>query len=205
MVFITDARMWRKIAEFARDLGNNEEFISKTKQDFDKLMDKYIKLRRAIGKEYHQKKLDTSISMQNFYPWWANLLCFYTLIFSGFRHTALRELRFCLEASARCYYLDRNFANKSYEKKKSALNCLRWKKFKKKLLNGLVLEKREEIGEFYKKLCDYVHLSEESQTDALRDFSLNILLSHPQYEKDREMLEKTFDYSSYLLSQCFEN
>jgi len=82
------------------------------------------------------------------------------------------------------------------------LNNLR-KKWFKALLQGLTSEKRKELRDFYDELCNYVHLSEESQTDALRDFGLNLALRHPYYEQDKEMLEKTFDYANFLLLISF--
>lgn len=203
-MFITDATMWQKIADFAQNLGNPADFVSKAKRDFDGLLSKCIEIRRAIGKKFDPRQLNASISINNFHSWFQNLCCFYILTFCGFRHAALRELRFYLEASARCYYVDRNFGEKNVQEKKEILRIFKEKRMRleKDLLKDLKTQKRREVGKFYNELCDYVHLSEESQTDALKDFSLNILLSHPEYEKDREMFEKTLDYSSYLLSQC---
>ena len=65
-------------------------------------------------------------------------------------------------------------------------------------------EKKNEITDFYHKLCDYVHLSDTAQIDALKDFALNLSLGHPEYERDHELLEKTFDYANYLLLKSLE-
>ena len=82
----------------------------------------------------------------------------------------------------------------------SILKEVRWKKFEK-LLYGHPKRKRDEIKKLYANLCEYVHLSEESQTDALRDSDLNLALNYPCYQDDKEMLMKTFDCSLYLLSE----
>jgi len=201
-MFITDSGMWEALSSFAHKLGVPEDFISKAKRDFKNLLSRYADVRRTVNRNCSPEELDSSLSMQNFYPWFENLFCFYLLILAGFRHTALRELRFYLESSARCYYIDSKHNKKGYEEKMKILKNLRWKRFKE-LLQDLPSEKRKELGDFYNELCNYVHLSEESQTDALRDFGLNLALRHPYYEQDKEMLEKTFAYANFLLLKSF--
>ncbi len=167
--------------------------------------------------------------MQNFYPWIAEgrFFCLYLLFLSGFRHTALRELRFYFETSARAYYIDREFNEKTYEDKIKLLNIFKPEKTEKdlELLQILLCEKqykkattirpifrkllkdlpnKKELTDFYGELCNYVHLSEIAQTDALRDFGLNLALRHPEYEQFKLMLEKTFEYSKYLLLRTLE-
>jgi hypothetical protein len=149
------------------------------------------------------------------------------LIFPGFRHTALRELRFHLESSARAYYVDAEFGDKTYEEKVTILTIFKPRRTRKemKILKALLCKKqydkvkgrtpgfgellsdvpnREHLTSFYYELGDYVHLSERIQTDPLRGFGLDLALKHPQYETDREMLGKTFEYSEYLLLRALE-
>jgi hypothetical protein len=167
--------------------------------------------------------------MQNFDGWLNNLHCFYMLIFSGFRHTALRELRFHLESSARAYYLDTKYDGKTCKEKVTLLTIFKPKKTEEdvKLLKALLSEKqydsivvkgrrprfgellidvpnREQLKSFYDELCNYVHLSQTAQTDELRYFAWDLALKHPQYETDREMLERTFGHSRYLLLRSLE-
>ena len=202
-MFFTDSSMWKLISTFARDLGVSEDFITKAKQDFDSLLDRYTETRKFVSSKYNSNKLDTSLSMQNFYPWFENLLCFFELLLTGFRHAALRELRYYLESSTRSYFIDSKYNQKNYEDKLKVLKGLLRERFIDLLLN-IPEEKKKEITDFYHKLCDYVHLSEQSQTDALKDFALNLSLGHPEYESDRELLEKTFDYANYLLLKSLE-
>lgn len=202
-MFFTDSSMWKLISTFALNLGTSEDLITKAKQDFDTLLDRYTETRRFVSSKYTPKKINNSLSMQNFYPWLENLLCFFELLFTGFRHAALRELRFYLESSARSYFIDSKHHDKNYEDKLLSLKDLRGKWFINLVWN-LSKEKKNEINDFYHKLCDYVHLSEQSQTDALKDFGLNLSLGHPEYERDRELLEKTFDYANYLLLKSLE-
>jgi len=63
---------------------------------------------------------------------------------------------------------------------------------------------KEQLERFYYELCSYVHLSEPTQRDKLKNFASNLLLKHPQYETDREMLVKTFEHSKYLLLRSLE-
>jgi hypothetical protein len=142
--------------------------------------------------------------MQNFYPWAfeQRLICFYMLYLSGYRHTALRELRSYVESSVRAYYIDTKYHKTSYECKVKILEEVRWRRFKD-LLKDLPNKKRNCLKSFYDKLCNYVHLSEITQTEA-RDPSLNRALIHRLYVEDKEMLEKTFGYSKYLLLQALE-
>ena len=202
-MFFTDSSMWKLLSTFARGLGVSEDLITKAKQDFDSLLGRYTETRRFVSSKYKPNKLDSSLSMQNFYPWFENLFCFFELLLTGFRHTALRELRYYLESSTRSYFIDSKCHEKTYEDKLTSLKDLPRKRFTD-LLRNLSEEKNNIITDYYHKLCDYVHLSEQSQTDALKDFGLNLSLGHPEYEKDRELLEKTFDYANYLLLKILE-
>ena len=65
------------------------------------------------------------------------------------------------------------------------------------ILKGL--QKRKEIKMFYSDLCNYVHLSEQSQPDALRDNLLNVTLQLPEYEKDLKLLQKHLNILSISL------
>ena len=204
-MFFTDSSIWLKIAGFARGLGNSEDFISKAKKDFDEFISQFDETIRTVNSKYTPKECDNLISMSILKAWRFNfnLICLYMLILSGFRHTALRELRFYLEASFRAYYIDSKYHGMNYKHKVKKLKKVSRKK-NKKLIADLSMEKRCEFLCFYGELCDYVHLSEISHTDALRDSGLNLSLSHPNYEEDKEMLEKTFGYSRYLLLQTLE-
>jgi len=102
-MFISDSYLWKALSNFARSLKVPKDLIDMAKEDFNEILDQYTETRRFVSKECSPTELDRSLSMQNFYPWLANFLCFYELILSGFRHTALRELRYYLEASARSY------------------------------------------------------------------------------------------------------
>jgi len=217
--------MWVKISDFARSLGVSEDFISKATMAFNDLIGQFSETDDIVRSEYTEKECENSLSMQNFYPWAfeQRLICFYMLYLSGFRHTALRELRFYLELSARGYYIDTNFDVNSYEDKVSLLKIfmpkklleekdkkslgilLGNKKYRKPQFEELVanLPKKGELSDFYKELCNYVHLSEITQTEA-RDPSLNRALIHRLYVEDKEMLEKTFGYSKYLLLRALE-
>ena len=231
-MFYTDSGIWRKIAEFARSLGNTEDFISKARKDFNELLKQYAETCESISSKYTAKELENSLSMQNFYPWVAHgrFLCLYELVLSGFRHTALRELRSYLELSARAYYIDTEFNNKTYEVKVKLLNIFKpeeaktedlkslrailcpkeYEKATKKrlgfsgLLKDLPNKKRDELKNLYSELCDYVHLSEKAQTDALGDFGLDLALGHREYDEDRKMFQKTFTHSKYLLLRTLE-
>jgi len=222
-MFFTDSGIWNAISNFARSLGVSEAIVMKAKQDFKELLDQYTETRRLVMKDYESEKLDASLSMQNFHPYWANLFCFFELILSGFRHSALRELRSYLEASERSYYIDSRYNEQSYEDKVKLLKLFKARKTKEdmellktilsnkqqnkirekiksgELLHGIPVKKQNELEKFYSDLCEYVHLSELAQTDALRDFSLNLALQHPYYEEDKEMLKAVFEYSRYLL------
>ena len=70
------------------------------------------------------------------------------------------------------------------------------------MLKGL--PEKKEIKLFYSDLCNYVHLSEQSQTEALRDNLLNITLQLPEYENDKKMLDRTFKYSIQLLLESLK-
>jgi len=229
-MFYTDSDMWRKIAEFARSLGNTEDFISKARKDFNELLSEYAETCESISSKYTAKELENSLSMQNFYPWAAHgrFLCLYELVLSGFRHTALRELRFYFESSARAHFIDTEFNKKTYEVKVRLLNIFRPEKKKKEedlqailcpkqhekatkrrprfgeLLKDLPNKKRDELKDFYGELCSYVHLSEIAQTDALGDFGLDLALRHREYDEDRKMFQKTFAHSKYLLLRTLE-
>jgi hypothetical protein len=206
-MFITDSSIWLKIAGFARDLGNSEDFISTAKKDFNEFVSQFDETIRTANSKYTSKECDNLLSMSILKAWRFNfnLICLYMLLLSGFRHTALRELRFYLEASFRAYYIDSKYHGMNYKRKvkKLKLKKVRYKK-NKELLANLSREKRKEFLDFYSELCDYVHLSEISQTDALRDSGLNLSLSHPNYEEDKEMLEKTFGYLRHLFLQTLE-
>lgn len=230
MLFMTDSGIWRRIADFARSFGVSEEDISKAKRDLYELRNRFAETHGTLGSKYASEELDNSLSMQNFYPWrFSRFFLFYQLYLSGFRHTSLRELRFYIESSARAYYIDTEFCEKTYEDKVKLLNIFKPRKTEEdlkllqtllcekqyekviskrlifgKLLEDLANKKYSELAEFYDELCNYVHLSEMAQTDALRDFGLNLALRHPEYESDREMLEKTFQYSRYLLLRTLE-
>lgn len=196
-MFITDSSMWLKIADFARSLSVSEEIISKAKRDYNELFGQFSKTVDTVRSKYTKKELDNSLSMQNFYPWKfeERLICFYMLYLSGFRHTALRELRFYLESSARAYYIDSKYPKTTYKCKVNILEEVRRKRFTD-LLKGL--PKKNKLKRFYDDLCNYVHLSEITQTDA-RDPSLIRARIYRLYEEDKGMLEKTFCYSKYLL------
>ena len=223
-MLISDSNVWEAISSFAGNLGVSEKIITEAKLDFNKLLNRYGEI-LEISRKYTPEDLNASLSMQKFYPWLGNFLCWFLLSLSGFRHTALRELRFYLEAGARAYYIDSEYGEKSYQDKVNILKFLfQPRKTKedvdslqllsteirrkngvkfKDLLRDLPREKQDELNEFYRELCNYVHLSEQAQTDALSDFGLNIALKHPCYEKDKEMLEKTFEYSIQLLLKSF--
>lgn len=207
-MFFSISSLWNAVSSFARNLGVSGSIIAKAKQDFNKLLNKYHRT-RGVVMEKHKSQWDASLSIQRFFPWWANLLCFFELELSGFRHAALRELRSYLEASERSYYIDSRYPEKSYEDKVKILRLFKSEKNGKKikfkeLLRGIPTIERNDIGKFYSDLCEYVHLSEQAQTDALSDFSLNLALNHPYYEDDVEMLEKTFDYTCYLLIESLK-
>jgi hypothetical protein len=221
-------RRWNAISDFAHNLGVKEEIIEKAEQDFKGLLKRYHETHSFFWKNYKSKR-EKSLSIQRFFLWEEKLCCFFTLILSGCRHAALRELRFYLEDSERCYYIDSWHEDKSYEEKVKLLRLFKPKlteedreilkvilgkkqeeKIGKKiksneLLREIPSEKQEEIEKFYSYLCDYVHLSEEAQTDATSDSELNIVLGQPSYEEDIKMLEKTFEYSNYLLSRISES
>ena len=199
----TISSIWNKLSSFAQKLGNSEKFIQKAKLDYSKVLDQYNEKRRFISRNFNPAKLNSSLLLQNFYPWRESLACFYLLIFSGFRHTALREVRYYIETSARSYFIDWKYPEKTYEEKVKKLHKVRFNKFKE-LVQSLPVEKRVEINDFYGDLCNYVHLSEITQTDALRDFELGLILGHPEYEEDKEMLAKAVTYSCYMLSQIFK-
>ena len=201
-MFFTDTHIWKLISTFALNLGISEDLVKKAKQDFNKLRNQYAETRKVVGSKYDSEELNASLSMQNFYPWVENLLCFFELVLTGFRHTALRELRFYLEASVRSNFIDSKYPEKTYEEKLVGLKDV--PRMFKKLLRDLPEEKQKEINDFYHELCDYVHPSERVHTDALRDFGLNLALGHPEYERDRELLEKTFASANYLLLKSLE-
>jgi len=101
-------------------------------------------------------------------------------------------LRFYFESSARAHYVDTKFGGKTYEDKDKILAVFkpmkRRTKEEMKIPEVLLCEKqyekvkrripfrkllvdipnREQLVNFYDELCDYVHLSEIAQTDALR-------------------------------------
>ena len=189
---------------FCKKIGNPEQMIDKAKGDYDELLENYSKTRRNVSSKYSPKKLDTSFSMQNFYPWFQNIFCFFQLIMSGFRHVALRELRFLLEASVRTYHVDTEYPKEDYKSKVLKLEIVRKKKRFSDLLKSLPLYKQKEIKRFYKALCDYVHLSETIQEDALGDFLMNLALDHPYYQKDVKMFKKTLGLSQYLLMKSLK-
>ena len=112
-------------------------------------------------------------------------------------------MRYYLESSVRSYYIDKKNNDKKYEEKNSILKSLPKKRFSD-LLYNIPGEKKNEITDFYHELRDYVHFSERIQTDALKDFTLNIILGHPEYERDKMLLEKTFDYVNFLLFKSSE-
>ena len=95
------------------------------------------------------------------------------------------------------------YPEKEDKSRVSKLKIVR-KKFFANLIVSLPLDKQKEINGFYNELCDYVHLSEIIQEDALSDFSLNLALSHPYYKEDVKMLKKTLDLSQYLLMKSME-
>jgi hypothetical protein len=192
-------REWNALSNFAHNLGVKEEIIEKTKQDFNEFLKRYYKTREFVW-ENHKSKWNESLSIQNFLFWEANLYCFFVLYLSGFRQATLRELRFYLEASARSYYINSKYQKTTYKCKLLIQREVR-KKFRE-LLKGI--PKKTELKSFYNKLCEYVHPSEEVQTDALRDFQLNLALQLPNYEEDKEMLKKTFKYCRYLLLESLE-
>jgi len=220
-------REWNAISRFSHNLGVKEEIIKKAEQDFKELLKRYSETREFVWEE-HKSKLNESLSMQNFQPWWANLLCFFLLFLSVFRHAALRELRSYLEVSERSYYIDSRHHEKSYEDKVKILKLFKLRKTEeditllktilgkkqeskigrkinfKELLWGIPPKKRNELVMFYSDLCEHVHLSEQAQSDALKDFGLNLALRHPCYKEDIEMLEKTFECSRYLLLKSLE-
>ena len=220
---------WQIITEFALSLHHTEDFISKARKDCYELMTQYGEACRTVdSKRYPIEKLNNSLSWQNFHRWpFENIYSFYVLIFPGFRHTALRELRFHLESSARAYHLDAEFGDKTYEEKVTILTIFKPRRTRKemKILKALLCKKqydkvkgrtpgfgellsdvpdKEQLTSFYYELCDYVHLSEIVQTDPLRGFGLDLALKHPQYETDREMLVRTFENSKYLLLRALE-
>jgi hypothetical protein len=220
---------WDAISQFSRHLGVKEKTIKKAKQDFSELLKSYYETHEFVW-EKHRSKRNESLSIQRFFLWKEKLLCFFTLILSGFRHAALRELRFYLEDSERSYYIDSRHYEKSYEKKVNLLRLFKPKKAltdedkeilkailgekhegkirkrigSKELLSGVPKEKQDEFEKFYSDLCDYVHLSEEAQTDATSDSGLNIALGLRFYEDDIKLLEKTFECSRYLLLKSLE-
>ena len=221
----TELTIWKSISNFARELGISEKLIERAKLDYDKLVSQYAKTRRLVNRKFFSK-LDASLSMQEFFRWgFYYFPCFYQLVFSGWGHTGLRELRFYLEASIRAYYIDSNFREMAYNDKVKMLNIFKPYKLEEDLkslqtLTGKELDdlknkirfedmlkglpKRKEITIFYSDLCNYVHLSEQAQTDALRDNLLNIALQLPVYENDNKMLHKTFNYSIYLLLESLK-
>lgn len=226
-MFFSISSLWNTISSFARNLRVPEDRIMKAKQDFKKLHAQYRETQRRVREKY-ESKWDESLSIQKFFPWWANLLCFFELELSGFRHAALRELRSYLEDCMRSYYIDSRYPEKSYEDKTNILRLFKPKKTEKdtellktilgkkrereismritfkELLQGMPRKKRNELEKLYSDLCEYVHLSESAQTDALGDFGLNLALNLPCYEEDLEMLEKTFEYCCYLLLESLE-
>ena len=126
-MFFTDSKIWSIISNLARELGNSEEFVKKTKLDYDELINRYTEIRRFVNKK--SRKLDASLSMQEFHRWGlTNFPCFFLLIFFGSRHTGLRELRFYLEASIRAYYIDSHYPKTSYDEKVKILNVFKPKK-----------------------------------------------------------------------------
>lgn len=117
---------WQIITEFALRWHNSEDFVSKAKKDFGELHRQYNKACKILlSKGYPPQKLDNSLSWQNFHGWLDNHYCFYVLIFPGFRHTALRELRFHFESSVRAYYVDTKFDGKTYEEKVRTLTIFK--------------------------------------------------------------------------------
>jgi len=194
-------REWNAISSFAHNLGVKKEIIEKTEQAFNEFLKRYYKTREFVW-ENHKSKWNESLSIQNFHFWDVNFYCFFLLILSGYRHVALRELRFYLEAGARSYYIDSNHQEMSYNRKVLILKEVRWKKYKELIKS--VKEKRKELEKFYDKLCTYVHLSEEALIDATRDADFNRALGLPFYEEDIKMLKKTFKYSRCLLLQSLE-
>ena len=219
----TELTIWKNISNFARELGISKELIERAKLDYNNLIGQYAKTRRLVYKRVQPSKLDASLSMQEFYRWGFNYFpCFFQLIFSGLRYTGLRESRFYLEASIRAYHIDSTFREMAYADKVKMLNIFKPYKSKEDLkslqtLTGQSLDElknkirfedmlkglpqKKEITMFYSDLCNYVHLSEKYQTEALRDNLLNIALQLPEYEKDKTMLQRTFDYSICLLLQ----
>ena len=202
-MFSTDSAIWKAIVKFAHNLGGTEDIIIKAKQDFDKLFARWNETQSEVKGKYKSEKLEKTLSWSNFYFWRDNLFCFFVLYLSGFRHAAIRELRFYLEARVRSYYIDLMHQEMTFNCKVSILKEVRWKNFRE-LLKGLPKEKRKELKSFYGELCDYVHLSEEAQTDATRDFGFNIALGLRFYEEDIKLLEKTFECSRYLLLKSLE-
>jgi hypothetical protein len=196
-MFSTDSSIWNVIKNLSHNLGVKEDTIIKAKQDFNKLFTRWKETQSEIKGKYKSEKIEKTLSWSNFYSWRDNFFCFFLLYLSGFRHTAIRELRFYLEASSRSYYIDTRHQEMPFNCKVSILKEVRRKRFIE-LLKGLP-KKRKEFKSFYDTLCDYVHLSEEAQTDATRDFGFNIALGLRFYEEDIKMLEKTFKLSSYLL------
>lgn len=120
-MFFSISSLWNAISSFASNLGVSEPIITKAKQDFNKLLDRYHRTRGFVMEKY-KSRWNTSLSIQKFFPWWANLLCFFELELSGFRHAALRELRSYLEAGERSYYIDSRHHEKSYEDKVKILS-----------------------------------------------------------------------------------
>jgi hypothetical protein len=194
---------WKALSSFSHDLGVKKESIKKAKQDFDKLFARWNETQSEVKKKTELEKLEKTLSWPNFLFWQYNLFCFFVLYLSGFRYAAIRELRFYLEASARSYYIDLMHQEVTYECKVSILKEVRWKKFKD-LLKSCPNGKRNEPNRLYNELCDYVHLSEEVQSDATRDYGFNIALELPFYEKDIKLLKKTFECSCYLLLKSLE-
>lgn len=220
---------WNAISRFSHNFGVKLEIIKKAEQDFKRLFKRYYEIREFVW-ENHKSKWNESLSIQRFFLWEEKLLCFFTLILSGFRHASLRELRFYLEDCERCYYIDSWYNEKSYEEKVNLLRLFKPQRALTKkdreilkvilgekqadkigkiiklneLLRGVPSEKRDELAKFYSHLCDYVHLSEELQTDATKDSGLNIASGLRFYEEDLEMLEKTFEYSRFLLLNSLE-
>ena len=196
-------REWNALSRFSQDLGVEEESIKKAKQDFGKLFARWNETQSEAKTKNKSEKLEKTLSWSNFYFWRDNLFCFFVLYLSGFRHVAIKELRFYLEASARSYYIDSMHQEITYECRVAILKEVRWKKFKD-LLKGLPKVKRNQLKSFYDELCDYVHLSEEAQTDATQDYGFNIALGLLFYEEDIKMLEKTFECSCYVLLKSLE-
>lgn len=193
-------RTWNVISNFACKLQVSEDKIREAKQDFDSFFAQWDETRKVVVRKHKSEKWEKSLSMQNFFFWRDNLYCFFMLYLSGFRQAALRELRFYLEASARSYYIDSKYPKKTYKCKVPILREVR-KKFRE-LLKGI--PKKTELESFYHELCDYVHPSEKVQTDALRDFELNLALQLPNYEEDKELLKQTFEYCRYLLLESLK-